>query len=143
MFVDCFFLGGLLVFFVGLLFVSFCECVFFVPLVCAWFFFSFLSFRFVFVFVFSCSFVCVADEISPCFSQCSLRTVFTVVTVPSASTVVFYQIPHLTISVVLHSDRQSSCGCFGSRSTSMCHKNTSWYHTGQNDYLLHSEESNL
>ena len=29
-----------------------------------------------------------------------------------------YQIPHLATSVVLHSDRQSSCGCFGSRPSS-------------------------
>ena len=36
------------------------------------------------------------------------------------------QIPHLPTSVVLHSDRQSNCGCFGSRTEFMCQKNTLW-----------------
>ena len=36
-----------------------------------------------------------------------------------------YWIPHLPTLVVLHSDRKSSCGCFGSRTEFVCHENTS------------------
>ena len=56
------------------------------------------------------------DEITPCCSQYSLCTVSILVTVPSKSTGVD-QMPHLSTSVVLHSDRSSSGGCLGSRSS--------------------------
>ena len=54
-----------------------------------------------------------------CFSQYSLCTVSMVVTVPSVATVVFSRF-HLSTSVVLHSDRPSSCGSFWLSIKSIC-----------------------
>ena len=52
-------------------------------------------------------------EISPCFSQYSLYTISIGVTVPSESTVMFIRC-HTFQLQLCYSDRQSSCGCFGS-----------------------------
>ena len=57
------------------------------------------------------------DEISPSFSQYLLCTVSTVWDSFFTAHNVFHQIPHLPTEVLLHSDKQSGCGCFGSRSS--------------------------
>ena len=54
-----------------------------------------------------------------------------------------YQIPHLHNFSCVTQRQTKQLRLFWLKIASMCHKNTSWYHTGQNDYLLHSEESNL
>ena len=60
-----------------------------------------------------------------CFSQFSLCTVSIVLTVLPVSTVCVHWIPHLPTSGLLRIDTQDGYGCFGSRTESVCHENTS------------------